>query len=277
MSSAEAPADEVERLYGLDAAEFVAERTAAARRLRKEGRRGEADAVAALRKPSVAAAVVNRLARAEPRLVGELLDAGARLREVQLGAGSGADLRSAAEAEQSALSAVIGSAGRSSAESTLQHVRETLHAAALDPELAELVRRGILDREAQAIGFPMGIAVPPDRAARPKPAPRPRSEPVRRATPAPAKPEPDRRRVAQAERAVEAAEGRLAEAETKLEEAVREERAAKVEVESARKALAGAERQADRLSNATARADRAREAAEERLTQARARLAQLGG
>ena len=53
--------------------------------------------MAKLAKPSVAAWIVNRVSHDRPDLVDDLLDAGARLREVQLGAGSAADLRAAAE------------------------------------------------------------------------------------------------------------------------------------------------------------------------------------
>ncbi len=102
----------MERLYGVGLDEFVAARTAAARELREQGRRDEAAAVQALRKPSVAAWIVNRLARDEAELVAELLSVGVRLRKVQLGAGSPVELRSASEAEQAALDALMRAAAR---------------------------------------------------------------------------------------------------------------------------------------------------------------------
>src|SRR6185312_6071203 len=73
---AEPPQEDVERLYGLDLDEFIPARDATARRLRSDGRRGQADHVKALRKPSDPAWIVNRLARAEAGVVGELLAAG---------------------------------------------------------------------------------------------------------------------------------------------------------------------------------------------------------
>ena len=158
-----------DRLYGADLDAFVRERTAAAKELRGEGKRAEAAAAAKLAKPSVAAWIVNRVARDTPDLVGELLDAGASLREVQLGAGSAADLRTAAEAQEAALRAVMRQAEKvaadrgSAAGGTLDRVRETLHAAALDADLAEQVRRGVLVREQRAVGFPAGIAIPAER------------------------------------------------------------------------------------------------------------------
>ena len=190
MTPSETPtfAEMEERLYSADLDEFVKERTAAAKDLRGRGERGEAAAVAKLPKPSVAAWIVNQLARAEAGPTGKLLEAGARLRDVQLGAGSASDLRAAADAQEAALRSLMRSAeriaaGRGSATpATLDRVRETLHAAALDAELAEQVRRGVLVREERAVGFPMGLAIPeerrrPARKAKPKPAPKPRAAP----------------------------------------------------------------------------------------------------
>jgi len=190
MTPSETPtfAEMEERLYSADLDAFVKERTAAAKDLRGRGERGEAAAVAKLPKPSVAAWIVNQLARAEAGPTGKLLEAGARLRDVQLGAGSASDLRAAADAQEAALRSLMRSAeriaaGRGSATpATLDRVRETLHAAALDAELAEQVRRGVLVREERAVGFPMGLAIPeerrrPARKAKPKPAPKPRAAP----------------------------------------------------------------------------------------------------
>ena len=126
--------------------------------------------------------MVNRVAREEPDLVAALLDAGARLREVQLGAGSAADLRAAAEGQDAALRAVMRriekiAANRGSA-ATLDRVRETLHAAALDADLAEEVRRGMLVREQRAVGFPAGIAIPVVAPAGKPPRGAPRRKPA---------------------------------------------------------------------------------------------------
>ncbi len=164
-----APAAEVERLYGLAPDAFVAARADAVKDLRSQGRRGDAAAVGRLRKPTVAASVVNRVARDKPDLVRELLAAGARLGDVQRSAGSAQDLRAAIAAEAAGVDALVraatalaGSGG--AAETTLARVRETFHAAALDPELGEDVRRGVIAHEQQAVGFPAGVAVPAQRA-----------------------------------------------------------------------------------------------------------------
>ena len=59
----EAPPEVVDQLYGGPPDEFIARRDARAKELRKGGDRAAADAVKKLRKPSVSAAAVNRLAR----------------------------------------------------------------------------------------------------------------------------------------------------------------------------------------------------------------------
>jgi hypothetical protein len=230
------PEADLERLYGLELDEFVAARTATARRLRQDGKREEAAATAKLRKPSVAAWIVNRVAREAPRPLAQLLDAGDRLRAAADG-GSAGDLRTAVADEQAALASVMREAGQASAHAgvgsggTLQRVHETLHAAALDPELADQVRRGVLDREHQAAAFPLGGG--PARSA-------PKRQ--RKAPPAPKK------RDTRAKQAVERAAAALKEAE---------------------KSLADAEKALGRAEREVARAERARDAARGRLDRAR--------
>ena len=59
--------DGVDALYGLALDEFVPARDALAKRARAEGRREDAAAIAALRKPSVAAWAANQAIRSQPR------------------------------------------------------------------------------------------------------------------------------------------------------------------------------------------------------------------
>jgi hypothetical protein len=256
-----------ERLYGVDLDEFVTARAAAAKELRGVGERGEAAAVAKLAKPSVAAWVVNRLARAEAKATGELLEAGARLREVQLEAGSASDLRAAAEAQEAALRSLMRAAERvvgGRGPATLDRVRETLHAAALDAELAEQVRRGVLVREQRAVGFPMGLAIPEERR-RPEPAraarPKSKAAPARRRPPR-EKPrdEVGAKRRERAAAAAEKAADALAGAETELAEAQEELAEAEARAKDAR-------RVAERAEKAHARAAKEAEQALERLRQ----------
>jgi hypothetical protein len=252
-------ADVEERLYGADLDAFVKERTAAAKELRGGGRRDDAAAVAKLAKPSVAAWIVNRLARDEPKPVGELLDAGARLRDVQLGAGSADDLREASQAQEAALRSLMRAAERragsrgSAAPATVDRVRETLHAAALDADLAEQVRRGVLVREQRAVGFPMGLAVPEERR-RPAPGPAPKPKTKHRSKPPPrpaAKPrdEVGAKRRERAAAAAQKARDALAAAEEVLSATREELAAAEDRAKAARKAHERAERAQAKAAN----------------------------
>jgi hypothetical protein len=268
-----------EHLYGVDLDEFVRERTAAAKELRGQGERGEAAAVARLAKPSVAAWIVNRVARDEPGPVGALLDAGATLREVQMGAGSAADLRAAAEQQEAALRAVMRAAekvasGRGSATAaTLDKVRETLHAAALDAELADQMRRGVLVREQRAVGFPVGLEIPADRR-RPPPAPKTARAPRRAVARAAPPDEVGAKRRERAAGAAQDAQEALGQAEADVAAARDEDEAARHQVDRARKALAGAEqrtkaarRELDRAEKAHTKAARQAERALQRLNE----------
>jgi hypothetical protein len=271
------PDAEAARLYGLEPEEFVAARDAAARALRGEGQRAEAAAVAKLRKPSVAAWVVNRLARDEADLVEVLLAAGAKLREVQLAGAAASDLRTAIEAEAKALDALMRPAGRIAARSgrdaALERARDTLHAAALDPDLAEEVRRGVVAREQQAVGFPLGAALP----QRPPPSAPSKRKGAAKTEPAPARDEVAAKRLERAARAAATAAEKLDRAEQGLERASGELAAAKEELGRARRALAAAERKADGAERAAAAAERARDAAREKADEAAARHRELGG
>jgi hypothetical protein len=169
---------DVEELYGLPLERFVSERNALARELRTGGRRDEATAVAALRKPSVAARAVNQLARAHPRQLRGLFTAGDALSEVQsdvlAGRADGHALGEAAERERAAVSVLVDAArelltaeGLAASASVLERVAETLHAAALDDDAREPVGQGRLERELRHVGLGMGaggdVAAPAKR------------------------------------------------------------------------------------------------------------------
>jgi hypothetical protein len=183
-------AEAVERLYGLPLDDFVRERDALARELRKARRRDEADEVKALPKPSLAAWAVNQLVRQRADDVRQLLEAAERLRSAHV-SGEG-DFAEAARAEQDAVRAlvrgagdVLREAGRPATDATLSRVGQTLHAAVADEEARADLERGTLRRELEPAGFGVLAGVLPGGAARPAPA---------RSRPAPAARERDRRR-----------------------------------------------------------------------------------
>ncbi|MEA2286701.1 MAG: hypothetical protein QOJ21_2744, partial [Solirubrobacteraceae bacterium] len=150
---------------------------ALAKELRSDGRREEAAEVKALRKPSVAAWGVNQAVRSQPKATRELWDAGDALIGAQeallAGRGDAAGLRGAVERERSALAELVEaaqglltSAGRDLGDSTIERVRETLHAAAIERDAREQVAPGRVTREMAHAGLG-GIEAAPATVAAP--------------------------------------------------------------------------------------------------------------
>ena len=162
-------------LYALPPGEFTRARDERAKALRKEGKREEADAVKALRKPTVAAWALNQLARRRAKGVERLLAAGEELRAAQeelLAGGDRKAFQSAAAKERDEVAGLAGEAAELAAEAgerptpaLREKISETLHAAALDEETGEELRAGRLVRERAAIGGFGGMtaAAPPTR------------------------------------------------------------------------------------------------------------------
>ncbi|MBO3748648.1 hypothetical protein J5X84_21435 [Streptosporangiaceae bacterium NEAU-GS5] len=164
-----------DRLYGLAPGEFVAARDALAKQAKDEGDAALAKDVRALRRPTVVAWAVNQASRAYAEELGELLDLGERLRQAwqDQDAGALAELgrerhtligrlarrvREHAEAEGQSLSGTAAT-----------EVEQSLDAAVVDPDAADLVRLGRLTTALSYSGFT------------PAPAPaRPRATPSRK-------------------------------------------------------------------------------------------------
>jgi len=187
---AAAPDDAVDRLYGLPREEFVGERDALAKQLRAAGSRDEAAAVKALPKPTVAAWAANQAVRSQKRAARELWKAGDALSAAQdavlAGKGSGTKLREASERERAAVETLVdaargllGASGGDLSEATIERVRETLHAGAIDSDAREEVAAGraVRERSPQGLFGADPFAIPaPKRAARSEAAPA-KSEP----------------------------------------------------------------------------------------------------
>jgi hypothetical protein len=174
---ADAPDDAIDRLYGLALEEFIPARDALSRELRDAGRRGEAAAVKGLSKPTVAAWAVNQAVRSQPPAARELWEAGDALAAAQAavlsGKGSGADLREAAERERAALDPLVEAArglltssGGDLSETTIDRVRSTLQAAAIDPDARDEVAAGRATRERAPRGVFGGETAPAAPASR---------------------------------------------------------------------------------------------------------------
>ena len=162
--------NELDRLYGLPPAEFTSARESLAKKLRADGDGAEAARVKTLRKPTAAAAVVNRLARDERMNVRALLTAGERLRDAQaslLRGGPPDAVHKAANDERKAIAALLRAARKDSpGDAVLRRVEETLRAAAVDEEARRLLELGRLTRELEPVGFGltgMTIALKPRR------------------------------------------------------------------------------------------------------------------
>lgn len=155
------PAELVDRLYAVAPRRFVAERDAAADRARAAGDTAAAAAISKLRRPTVAAWLVNLLALRRPDLVAELGDLAAALRDAQqrlhgdqlrelsvrrreVVAGLVAAARSVAVAEESDLAG---------SKLPLAEVEATLTAALADDQVAAQVRAGRLVRPVEHAGF----------------------------------------------------------------------------------------------------------------------------
>jgi hypothetical protein len=157
--------DELQALYAVHPEDFVRARTDLVRRLRKDGRRDDADIAAKLRRPSATAAALNQVARDEPHLLEALLSEGARLRDAMQRAvqGNAVDVRPSQVAERRAADAVVAAArrrleelGQRDSDAAAQRINNTLRAAALDESLAQRLRRGMLDTDVVASGFGFG-------------------------------------------------------------------------------------------------------------------------
>jgi hypothetical protein len=226
---------EAERLYGLPLEEFVQERNALARQLRSDGRREDADRVAALRRPPLAVWAINQLARAGGKAFDRLFEAGDRLRA---GDPEGADeLSAAVDTLVRGARKVLEDAGHAAGDATAQRIASTLRAAPADAANAEALRSGQLTEELEPAGFAAMAAL----AGGTRP---PASAKEAGAT---ATDERKGRRLRQARVAVDEARKRARELERAADVAEREARKARAEADRAQAEVERTERALDRL------------------------------
>ncbi|WP_033294277.1 hypothetical protein [Amycolatopsis jejuensis] len=136
-----------DRLYAGQPADFVAERTAAARAAKDAGDADLASRIRALRKPTAAAAYVNRLARDGSTPLSELAALGEQLRTAheQL---DGSRLRELAQQRAELVQRIVRDASGLS-ESVAREVEETLEAVVADADVARLALAGRLTSKAR--------------------------------------------------------------------------------------------------------------------------------
>ena len=143
-------------VYGVAPPDFVATRTRWVKELRSRTQRAAAKSVAALRKPSVSAAAVNALVRAQDPVAGQLRDLGTRLRHAQ--SALDAEGLAALRGERDEVLRAWVAAARQHATGTLaataeSEVRDTAVAALADGAAAEVVLSGTLTRALSYSGF----------------------------------------------------------------------------------------------------------------------------
>lgn len=151
-------AEAVDELYGAPLADFVAVRTRLVARAKEEAPDlvGE---LKTLRKPTVVAWLLNRVARTEPEVVADLLDLGERMRTAQA-KGDGAALSAARPERREAIEALVAAARRCGEEtgtsfggSAVDGVSSTAVAALADPASGDALASGRLLRPLAYAGF----------------------------------------------------------------------------------------------------------------------------
>jgi hypothetical protein len=298
---------QIERLYALPPGAFTAARQELAARLRREGRRQDAAAVKALRRPTPAAWAVGRLLRLEPQRFKEMLEAGRQARQAQRSvlAGKGASSEAATGALRESLSTakrlveelrrrgleLLGGAARPPTAAIADRLTADLQALAYTAGAEQALAPGWLDHDLEAPGFEVmaglqAAAGARAAAARKGPARRPAPPEAQRAERAAAKERRPETSVAAAvasgasRRTEERQKARLAAATAavqRAEEEVAEGRAAAAAAErdaaAAERAAAEAGRRAEQARAEAQRERRRAEQAEEQLRRARERQA----
>ena len=229
MGEADLVAAAVDELYALEPAGFTARRNALAAAARKAGAAEPARQIAALRRPTRAAWILNQLARAAPELAGEFAGLGEQLREAHL-ALDGAQIRELSKQrrlliDQTAAQAFTAAGLAQPVAELRDDVTATLGAVLADREIAARFATGTLvTAEDQSNFGPVGAQLTAVPAGPPSAGPEQRGGP--RATPTrpnPRQARADSRRqaaIADADQAVEAAEVAKLVAELAADEAV---------------------------------------------------------
>ncbi|MGW9309322.1 hypothetical protein ACWGPQ_15065 [Saccharomonospora azurea] len=257
----------VTELYGVDPGEFVTTREEHAARARERGEKNLAAEIRKLRKPTTAAALVNRLARQHPDEVSALAELGDRLRAAhrelagdrlrELTRERADRVRALVERAETPASGALG-------ESVRREVAATLEAAVGDADAARAVADGCLTSALspsdvfEAAWLPVESPLPRSRPKRTKPTPK-SSPDTRDTAERPAAREPDRDRTTPTKTRQD--DDRAAAERQRREAEVRARRAR----DEARKELRAAEREETKARRRTERARAALEKAEDEV------------
>jgi hypothetical protein len=204
--------DAVAALYSSDPGEFTGRRALLVAQAREDGDKALAKTIAALRKPTRSAWVVNMLVRADRFAVSRMTALGDELRDAERVL-DGARIRELSRRRRELMAALLQQAfsavGQESPPAALRdEVTSTLTAALADPAVAEQLRAGTLVRAVHRDGFAILEAEDPGswadasaasgpasskRAGKAPAGPRPARRPARQVTaPEPSRPGPSR-------------------------------------------------------------------------------------
>ncbi|WP_454042606.1 hypothetical protein [Cellulosimicrobium sp. Marseille-Q8652] len=160
--SPDAPVDVdalLDELYALPLEQFVVARTAASKRIKASGDAVGAERVGRLPKPTVAAWVVNQVAREHPDEVAALVTLGDELRAATEDRDR-ARITALDRLRRERAEALVGTvrkagevAGRAVSASAVDRLAETLTAAVMDPDAGAVVQAGRLSQALQHVGF----------------------------------------------------------------------------------------------------------------------------
>ena len=229
---------EADALFAVAADDFVDERKRVARALRDEGRREDAEAVAALRKPPPVVLAANRAARDRPQAARAAAKAAERVAKKQLGSDPEGYRAALAELDESldlltqVALAQLSRGGKRPTDAVTRRLRDLLRNAVADEDARAALSRGVLRDEPDTAGFGAFAGVKP--------------------------PSPRRR-----------AGTKTATDQRKRADAKKRERAARDELLRAEKALADARREEDQATRARGRAEQAVESIRKRLERLR--------
>ena len=161
---------EAEALFAVTPDDFVEERKRIVRELRAEGRRDDADVVAAIKKPPPVVLAANRAARDRPQAARAAAKAAERVGKAQLAPdadafrGAATDLDDSLDLLAEVALAHLSKGGKRPTEAVTRRLRALLRNAVADENARKDLARGGLREETETAGFGAFAGVTPPRS-----------------------------------------------------------------------------------------------------------------
>jgi hypothetical protein len=237
----------VAELYTSAPHEFISRRGALAAGARAAGEPAAAKEIAALRKPTQSAWIVNQLVRSAPAAVEQLAELGAELRAAQRGL-DGTAIRELSLRRRELIDSLVRQAftvaGQQAPPAALRdEVATTLAAAMADPQVGEQLQAGAMERGARSDGFGSAAPVLTLVSSPPTAAPSGRSAAPGRAAPKATAAAAEKARRERRREAVAAGEEAVTEADRAADAATKAEQDLEAAVEMLEEKLADARQQ----------------------------------